>query len=89
MTCTPIKIGSMRAIVCTRGRGKKVKHCCACGRQSFLLCDWKVGSGTCSAPLCDICTYSPSRGRDLCPEHKKAWDAHPRNPLNKPKDASV
>lgn len=81
MTCAPVTLpGGQRAIVCTSGRRKR----CKCGRPGTLLCDWKVPgkrSGTCDAPICSSCTTSPAEGKDLCPEHARAFEdwkaAHP------------
>jgi hypothetical protein len=28
---------------------------------------------TCSAPICDHCTYSPASDKDLCPTHAAEW----------------
>lgn len=73
MGCERIALpGGGAAIVCgTRTRTRR----CACGRPATLLCDWKVPgrrSGTCDKPICDDCTTSPARGKDLCPAHAAA-----------------
>jgi hypothetical protein len=30
-------------------------------------------SGTCDAPICNVCGISPAPGKDLCAEHKVAF----------------
>lgn len=60
------------------GRQRSVpRPCCACGWISERLCDWKLPSGRdCDAPLCEYCTTSPAKGKDICPVHVgplKAW----------------
>jgi hypothetical protein len=68
MTCTVVTLPSgVRAIVCGPTRR------CACGRKGVLLCDWKVGDGTCDKPICGVCSTSPAPDKDLCPEHAEAW----------------
>lgn len=66
------------AIICTpRQRRKK---CVGCGQPANLLCDWKVKvspkhpAGTCDKPICSKCTFSPAPDKDLCPEHRAAFD---------------
>jgi len=75
MTCERVELpGGQVAIVCSSHRRAR----CACGRPAPLLCDWKVAgnaSGTCDAPLCDRCGTSPAPGKDLCPEHARAFAA--------------
>lgn len=66
MTCEVVTLpGGFKAIVCGPRRRKR----CACGRPANLLCDWKVGGGTCDAPICASCSTSPAEGRDLCQAH--------------------
>lgn len=76
MPCTPFTLpNGDKGILCS-GRGRTSR--CACGRAATLLCDWKVPqrrSGTCDRPICARCTTSPAEGKDLCPEHAKAWEA--------------
>lgn len=76
MTCHGVSLpGGGSAIICTpRQRARKCK---ACGRKADLLCDWKVPakrSGTCDAPICSACTFSPAPDKDLCPKHAEAFD---------------
>lgn len=74
MTCTVVQAPGGLAIVCSRTRRRR----CACGQVAALLCDWKVPgkkSGTCDRPVCAPCATSPMPGKDLCPEHAKAWQA--------------
>lgn len=69
-------LGGATAIVC--GPRRKRDRCVSCGRPAGLLCDWKVPenkSGTCDAPICDACTHSPAPDKDLCPDHRSAWQA--------------
>ena len=74
MTCTPISLpGGVSAIVCTKGRGRRLK--CRCGHPADLLCDapGKGEGGTCSEPLCYGCRKqrpNPKPGGpplDYCP----------------------
>ena len=82
MTCSTVNLGGIRAIVCTRSQ-RKPKFC-PCGVIATRACDWKGGKKRrCSFPLCDECTVSPAKDKDLCPKHAKAWAAHPSNPANK------
>jgi hypothetical protein len=75
MPCRHVQLpGGATAIVCSRERPKR----CACGRHGARLCDWKVKtkkSGTCDAPICGRCTYSPAPDKDLCPKHAAEWRA--------------
>jgi hypothetical protein len=53
---------------------------CACGKPSTRLCDWIIGRGrTCDAPLCDACTSSPAKDKDLCKRHAQLWAKDPRS----------
>lgn len=73
MTCDLITLpGGQRAIVCSSRKRPR----CTCGRPAPLLCDWKVPgkrSGTCDAPICASCATSPMPGKDLCPDHARAF----------------
>ena len=75
VTCELVTLDNgARAIVC----GSRRRQRCKCGRPADLLCDWKVPnrrSGTCDAPICHACTKSPTAGKDLCPEHARAFEA--------------
>ncbi|GGB21205.1 hypothetical protein GCM10011380_08540 [Sphingomonas metalli] len=75
MVCETVTMpGGGRAIVCSSHKRQR----CKCGRDAFLLCDWKVPgktSGTCDAPICHACAFSPATGKDLCREHKAAFFA--------------
>ena len=57
---------------------------CACGRESSLLCDWKVKgkkSGTCDAPICEQHALEAGPDKHLCPQHQRAWaDWQKRHP---------
>jgi len=75
------------AILCTRGRRRKLPPC-ACGRPQVKLCDFSLALArknvvdigtrdrhvklTCDAPLCDGCAVSVGPDRDLCPAHAGA-----------------
>ena len=80
MACEVVQLpGGAKAIVCGTRRHKAR---CRCGRAAPLLCDWKVEgmekvttTGTCDRPLCSACSTSPAPGKDLCPEHAKAYAA--------------
>ncbi len=81
MICDRVSMpGGGTAIVCSSGRRKR----CKCGRDAFLLCDWRMPekrSGTCDAPICNICGISPAPGKDLCAKHKAEflqWQAEKR-----------
>ncbi|MFA6031154.1 MAG: hypothetical protein WC969_14960 [Elusimicrobiota bacterium] len=72
--------GEVRAIVCSRGRGKPAprRFCVVClkdGRrtEAALLCDHpKPGGGTCDAGLCVAHTNRVRPGTDWCPAHTEA-----------------
>ena len=79
MKCTHLPGG---IIIC--GRRDRSQTCKAHGAKATKLCDWKTGNGkTCDEPLCNVCTFSPEPGKDICPHHKAMWDKHPKNPVNK------
>lgn len=68
--------GGGKAIV--RFSGKRPPKCGWCARTSSKLCDAIVSppeqvthKRTCDAPICDQCTTSAGRNRDLCPMHAK------------------
>lgn len=72
MTCTPVKLGNVTAIVCERGSSRGLRPIlCRCGANAVRLCDHVENGRTCSAPLCGSCTASPRPGVDLCPDHFK------------------
>jgi hypothetical protein len=74
------------AIVC--GPKRRAKPCpCGSGLRATQLCDWKTPDGpepTCSAPTCKACTHVPAPGKDLCPDHRRAWDAMMQARKNRP-----
>ena len=74
MACEHVALpGGGAAIVC----GTRARQRCACGAPATRLCDWKVPgkrSGTCDAPLCAAHATSPARGKDLCPDHARAFE---------------
>lgn len=75
MACESVTLpGGTRAIVC--GPRRKQKRC-ECGAVATLECDWKVPerkSGTCDAPICSSCTFSPAPGKDLCTAHQQEFE---------------
>ena len=75
MVCQAIAFANgMRGIACGPGSRKR----CRCGRFADLLCDWKIARDpdrTCDKPICSVCSFSPVEGKDLCREHKQAYDA--------------
>lgn len=87
MKCTHVVVNGVHAIVCGGRRYEESARRCACGNAATKLCDWKVKKPSlglprgrdCDAPLCDDCSTSPTKGKDLCPEHWTAWEAHPAN----------
>jgi hypothetical protein len=69
--------GGQRAIMCG-GRSRAPRCVCGSGARAELLCDWKVDpdtGATCSRPICASCSTVPAPGKDLCPDHAKAWEA--------------
>lgn len=72
MACEHVSLpGGGTAIVCgPRNR----KRCTSCAGPASLLCDWKVGEGTCDQPICARCTTSPAPDKDLCPSHAAAFE---------------
>ncbi len=77
MTCSWVKVDGNW--VHFKHSGPQMLPCIECQEISTRLCDWKLEGGTCDAPLCENCTSSPARGKDLCPEHAAVWAAHPDN----------
>lgn len=72
LTCEYVPVPGGVAIACSRTRKRR----CKCGRAADLLCDWKVPGkkgGTCDKPICNRCTTSPAEGKDLCPDHARAF----------------
>lgn len=77
MPCSHVRIGGATAIICGP---KRIPTCSSCGSISTRMCDWKLARNkTCDRRLCDACTYQPANDKDLCPEHRRAWEQHPRN----------
>lgn len=74
MTCDHVSLpGGGSAIVCS----SRTRQRCGCGRPATRLCDWKVPtrkSGTCDAPVCARCAHQPAPGKDLCPQHRTAFN---------------
>lgn len=71
MKCSNIKMGGASMIVC----GSQRIEVCACGQIGTRLCDWKLGKGrTCDASICDDCTTTPAKNKDLCKVHAKMWE---------------
>lgn len=56
------------AIVCTRGTVARRK-CIVCGEPTNLLCDGRVGLGTCDAPICPKHSHHVTPGKDYCSKH--------------------
>jgi hypothetical protein len=77
MPCIPFEVNGARGFICTRGQRRR--KCSVCKRPTASReCDWKKPkkkSGTCDAPLCDRCTFSPAEDKDLCPDHATAYEA--------------
>ena len=90
MGCTPFSFPGGGGYVCSRGP-KRTTVCKFCNepiRGAVLLCDWKLtgtkAGKTCDAPMCRRCAAAVGADKDLCPPHKRVWDADPRNPARKP-----
>lgn len=68
MTCTPVRVGEVRAIVCTSRRKPRL---CACGREAPYLCDEpsraRARAKTCDQPVCDRCVVPLGDNRHRCP----------------------
>lgn len=69
MACHDIKMpDGTRGVVCIRERRRR---CVACGELGAeRLCDGKKPgkkSGTCDAPVCVRCSFSPAKEVDYCP----------------------
>jgi hypothetical protein len=78
MPCYRVRVGDSVSLIRTSRRLTQ----CRCGRLAERECDWKIAPGaTCDAPICSVCTVSPSPGKDLCPAHAIAWAKHRSNPL--------
>ena len=64
-----------------KGNANAPAPCKCCGWISDRLCDWIIDRSlrvegepvTCSAPICEDCSWSPMDGRDLCPQHVEAY----------------
>jgi hypothetical protein len=64
-------------IICSRGGGKRQRTTCKCGAPATLACDWRLPPDrkkTCDAPICEKCTTKPAPGKDICPDHKAAYE---------------
>lgn len=76
MACQVVKFGDGFAFVCGP-RQRRRKCACGSGRDAVFLCDWKTPgetkTGTCDASICSACSRSPTKGKDLCPTHWKAY----------------
>ena len=82
MPCSWVKLpgGGVAIVKHAKPRAKK---CRGCGAPAPLLCDWKIAPGkTCDAPVCEECALEVGPEKHLCPAHRRAWEAHPRNPRN-------
>jgi hypothetical protein len=70
MACRTVTVGGVTAIVCgPRPRRRR----CSCGAPATLLCDWKVGKGTCDKPICAAHAEEVAPDKHLCPEHQVAY----------------
>ena len=75
MPCTPIKMGAITAIVCTRGRKAKVWRCGFCTLSGGFQCDWKISPGkTCDVHLCPEHAKEVAPKKHLCPLHAEAYE---------------
>lgn len=90
MPCHHVRFPGGSAIVCM-GR-PRLRSCPNCGQKTRdpRECDWKIGDGkTCDAKLCERCSFSPSPGKDLCPEHHTAFDSWNATTRFKMRDADI
>ena len=73
MACRHVDLGNgAHAIICGLPRQKR----CKCGAPATKLCDWKMrAGGTCDAPICEACAIKPNPRKDICPDHRAAYDA--------------
>lgn len=62
--------------------GSRIIACSCCQWLSKYQCDWRVGTGTCDAHLCETHAHQVGENKHLCPRHQQVWDRHPRNPKN-------
>lgn len=75
MTCKPIRLGGITAIVCSRGRAPRPAPCSVpnCGKPHTRLCDFPLvgrkAGRTCSRKLCESCSHPQPGGLDFCPAH--------------------
>lgn len=76
MKCSRLKVGGISAIVCG---SKRIETCIVCQEPASSLCDWKVGTGTCDAALCDKHRHQVGKNKDLCEDHFNAWQDHTAN----------
>ena len=88
MPCTPFSFPGGSGFVCSRGSRRQHCRFCVALTGNVFLCDWKLtgekAGKTCDAPMCARCATEVAKDKHLCPPHKRAWDAHPRNPAAKP-----
>lgn len=74
MPCHYVKLPGGGFAIVTAARGRQ-KRCIVCRGPGARLCDWKLGGGrTCSRALCNACSFQPSPEKDLCPEHRAAYE---------------
>jgi len=80
MTCTPVQVGEVRAIVCTTRRKPRA---CACGREAAYLCDERppAKKKTCDQPVCDRCVVSLGENRHRCPSCELRAPARAPSPI--------
>jgi hypothetical protein len=73
-TQTLLAAGGSSAIVCDRGRSRRMAKCQVpdCGHEMVALCDEPDGHGTCDFKMCSQHRTQVGNNRDRCPKHAAA-----------------
>lgn len=72
MACRTVKVDGITGIVCGERRHRRPRRC-KCSAPATLLCDWRVGKGTCDEAICTTHAEEVSPDKHLCPEHQVAY----------------
>lgn len=73
MACQTFKQDGVTFIVCGPRARKRRCHVPGCAKPATLLCDWKVGKGTCDKAICADHALHVAMDRDLCPDHQERY----------------